>query len=78
MYIYICRYIYIYTSFVDGSVHICLKSSRSTLESLGSISIPTRSSERCERERQRLRAEVEALCQKLAVQEEELAAGGGS
>ena len=30
---------------------------------------------RCERERQRLRAEVEALSQKLAVQEEELAAG---
>ena len=31
---------------------------------------------RCERERQRLRAEVEALSQKLAAQEEELAAGG--
>ena len=32
---------------------------------------------RCERDRQRLRAEVEALSQRLAAQEEELAAGLG-
>jgi len=52
----------------------CREEQRSLEETSSRMQQEEQSSATCERERQRLRAELEALVQKLAVQEEELAA----
>ena len=52
----------------------CREEQRSLEETSGRMADEEKSSATCERDRQRLRAEVEALSQRLAAQEEELAA----